>query len=177
MASKRPLAGPFSLALGRDIGRRDLAAAVRRLEAYLLEHPADVSGWTMLAQCHVWANAKGSAEQAAVAALKLDPNDFETLRLLSAMYAEDNRHAEAAAIVRRGLESFPAPSPSLSPWVPRVFRLVAPLLSKRLRKSIEAELPDLQDADVAARHWYAWAKDYLRWYDAATGSNSAPVLH
>jgi tetratricopeptide (TPR) repeat protein len=177
VAATRRLTGPFSFELSRLIGRRDYSGAIRYLDDYLLKFPDDVVGRTFLAQCHLWAGSRQSAIDAALTALKLRPNDFDALRLLSEIYAEANEYDQAAAMIRRGLENYPEPTKGISPGVARVLRLILPLLSQRLRSRIEKDLPLLQDPNVTTRRWYSWANEYLRWYDEQTGGRSAPILH
>ena len=177
MTAKRPLTGPFSIKLSTYVGRHDFLGAIRYLNEYLAKYPDDVGGWTFLAQCHAWAGSRSLAIDASLAALRVSPNEFDALRMLSEMYAEANECDQAVAFIRRALEHFPRPTTGISPRAVRAFRVIAPVLPKRLRASIEADLRKLQDPNDGNRRWYAWAKEYLRWYDQQMGGNSAPVLH
>jgi len=174
---KRGLAGPFTLQLARHIGRRDYASAIAHLQTYLQTHPGEVAGWTLLAQCHRLAGSDARAIESATAALRHDAGDFSALKMLSEIHASRNEHEVAVAFIRRGLENFPLPSPPMPRILLKTFRLAALLLPKRLGASIESDLPGFEDPDRENRTWFAWAKNYLRWYDGTTGNSSTPSVH
>ena len=109
-------------------------------------------------------------------ALRCDSDDFDALRMLAEIYANRNEHDKAVDFVRRGLANHPKPSAPL-PRVAKALRIVAPLLPKRLRRAIETDLTIFEDPGANDRKWFAWAKEYLAWYDGTKGSSTAPVVH
>lgn len=162
--------------VARCVGRKDFDGAIRVLEASLSHDSTDIPSLEMIALCHRWSYRDDMAIATAQQALAYDPKSFGAIRLLSEMYAERDDHDTAARFVRLGLESFPEPAPPVPNmffWILRLISIVVP----RLRRLEEAAKRDLGDRNKDNREWYSWAKQYLAWYDAASGNQQMPTVH
>ena len=162
--------------VARHIGRKDFDGAIRVLEGALGHKPTDIPFLEMIALCHRWSHRNDMAIAAARQALAYDANNFGAVRLLSEIYAERKEHDTAARFVRLGLESYPEPLPP----VPKIFFWVLRLAARvfpRLTRIEEGAKRDLGDPNKDNREWYAWAKQYLAWYDTASGSPQTPTVH
>ncbi len=162
--------------VGRCIGRKDFDAAIRILEGSLSHDPTDIPSLEMIALCHRWSHRNDMAIAAANQALAYDSKNFDAIRLLAEIYAERNEHETAVRFVRLGLESYPESLPPLPKIFFRVLHLFAAVLP-RLRRIEEAARRDLGDRNKDNREWYSWAKQYLAWYDTASGSLQTPTVH
>jgi hypothetical protein len=109
-------------------------------------------------------------------ALDLDPNSFGAIKILSEMYARRTEHELAAQYVRRGLERFPTPLPTMPKAFFGALRL-ASLIFPRLRTIEERAREDISDPNRNNDEWYVWAKQYLAWYDQSEGSRATPTIH
>jgi len=162
--------------VARRIGRKDFDGAIRVLEGSLSHKPTDIPFLEVIALCHRWSHRNDMAIAAAQQALAYDANNFGAVRLLSEIYAERNEHDTAARFVRLGLESYPEPLPPMPKiffWILRLAAIVFP----RLTRIEESAKRDLGDRNKDIREWYAWAKQYLAWYDTASGSQQTPTVH
>ena len=159
--------GVFNLRIARLIGRKDYSGAISQLEATLQGQPTDVSALELIANCHRWSGADDKAIDTAARILEIDVTKFSALKMLSEIHAERGNPELAVSFVRRALESYPAPlepvSPKLVTLARWIFRIVAPL--KRVR---DDEFRVLEDPNEIDRKWYAWAKEYLAWYDGVS---------
>lgn len=162
--------------VARHIGRKDFDGAIRVLEGSLSHTPADIPFLEMIALCHRWSHRNDMAIAAAQQALAYDTNNFAAVRLLSEIYAERNEHDTAARFVRLGLESYPEPLPPMPKIFFWVLRLAA-MVSPRLARIEEGANRDLGEQNKDNREWYAWAKQYLAWYETVSGSQQTPTVH
>ena len=128
-------------------------------------------------QCQLWAGSEAKAIESASEALRHDTMDFPALKMLTEIHANRNQHARAVAFIRRGLENFPTPSPPMPQLLLRALRLAMPFLPRRLGASLEYDIAVFEDPDAENRKWFAWAKEYMAWYDRTTGNNSSPPVH
>jgi tetratricopeptide (TPR) repeat protein len=164
------------LQLARFVGRKDFDGAIRVLEASLSQGADDVPALLMIALCHRWAHRDEDAILAARRVLASDPNSFEAIQLLSETHAQRGEHDVAVQFVRVGLESDPAPVP-----VPPTFFLwfvrIAAYLFPRLRHIENAAKAHLSDAKSGRAEWFAWARQYVAWYDQVAGNQRKPTIH
>jgi tetratricopeptide (TPR) repeat protein len=160
----------------RLVGKKDYDGAIRLVESALSGSAEDASLLVLVAHCHYWAKREDMALISAQKALLLDPRSFEANKFLSGVYASREEYERAARHAKDGLENYPEPLPS----VPKVFLLVvrvASALFPRLRRIDQTAQQDLADPNKDNKRWYAWATEYLRWYDAAHGSRTSPTVH
>jgi tetratricopeptide (TPR) repeat protein len=162
--------------VARCIGRKDFPEAIRTLQSSLVNNSSDTSALELLAHCHRWAGDEEKAAELAAQILRYDANDFAGLKLLGEIHAKRDEPEKAAAFLRRALENYPQAIKPISPkvvamtkWFSRIF--------PPLRHLTPRDFEVLEDPSGGDRTWFAWAKEYLAWYDSATGSNSSPVLH
>lgn len=164
------------LEVGRCVGRKDYDGAIRVLESSLSNSNADAHSLVMIALCHRWSNRNDDAIEMAQRALYHDSKNFGAYRLLAEVYAERKEHAMAVRFVRLGLDHFPEPTPpapKLIIWLLRVSAFFVP----RFRRVTETARTELTDPDSDTRDWFAWAKQYLAWYDSEYGDKHVPTLH
>jgi tetratricopeptide (TPR) repeat protein len=174
---KRPLlvtARHFRVA--KLIGRKDFRAAVALLEEHLATQPSDEYAMQLLLLCHRFSHDDDKAIEVASRLLQGNPNDFAGLSALSEIHASRNEPDLAAGFARRALENYPKPTKPISPSVVRLTKWFARILPS-LRHMKAQDFVVLQDPNATDRKWFAWAKEYLAWYDNAVGGGSAPTLH
>jgi tetratricopeptide (TPR) repeat protein len=123
-----------------------------------------------------WSGSDDMAIEAASRILQYDANDFAGLKLLSEIYAERDESERAAEFVRRALDNYPKSLPPAPRKLISVTRFLARILPP-LRRLGPKDFAVLEDPNATNRVWFEWAKQYLAWYDAATGGSSSPVLH
>ena len=160
----------------RCIGGKDFDGAIRVLERSLSNDSTDIRYLEMIALCHRWSHRNDLAISTAEQVLAYDPKDFAAIRLLSEIHAERNEHDTAAQFVRLGLENYPEPLPA----TPKIFFWVLHLVAfvfLRVRRIEETAKRDISDPNKASGAWYSWAKQYLAWYDSASGNRQTPTVH
>ena len=158
--------------VARRVGRKDFDGAIRVLEEALNGGAMDVHPLELIAHCHYWAKREEMAIACAKRALDIDPKFFGAMKLLSEIYARRTDHDTAAQYVRRALEQYPRPLPP----TPKAFLSIlraATFLFPRLRNVAE----DAGNPNKNTEQWYAWAKEYLAWYDHARGASASPTIH
>lgn len=171
-----PLPGLLMFRVAKFIGRKDFPAAIRALEECAARDPGDVGTLDLLAQCHRWAGANDKAIEVAEKALTLDPTDFSSLRLLSVILADRGEHNRAVEYVRRGVQHYPKEMAPLAPFVVTLGKIVMRVLRPRHRMAAE-EFAPWERINSENREWFAWAKQYLAWFESSTGSDTSPLLH
>ena len=162
--------------LALRFGRKDFDGAIRVLEAALNGGATDVQYLEMIAQCHDWAKREEMAIASAKRALEVDAHSFEAMKLLSEIHARRIEHDIAASYVRRALEQYPQPlaqTPKVFFGILRAISLVFP----RLRSLTARAKEDIGNPNKAKEQWYAWAKEYLAWYDETHGTSIRPTVH
>lgn len=164
------------LEVGRCVGRKDYDGAIRVLESSLSNTNADTHSLVMIALCHRWSNRNDDAIEMAQRALSHDSGSFGAYRLLADVYAERKEHEMAVRFVRLGLDNFPEPTPPAPKFIFWLLR-VGSLFIPRLRRVEEAARTELADPNNDTRDWYAWAKQYLAWYDSEFGDKLMPTVH
>lgn len=158
------------------VGRKDFDGAIRVLEQSLSNDSKDIPYLEMIALCHRWSHRNDMAVATAEQVLAYDPKDFGAIRLLSEIHAERNEHDTAAQFVRLGLENYPEALPATPRFFFWVLRFVA-IVFPRVRRIEEAAKRDISDPNKANGEWYSWAKQYLAWYDSASGNQQTPMVH
>ena len=165
-----------SIQVARHIGRKDFASAIRVLENCLVGGPDDAYALELLAHCYRWSGSEAKAVAAATQILGYDGNDFSALKLLAEIHANRDDRDKAVTYIRRALENYPKPVKPFSRGVvaaTKAFARIFPPLRHMTAKDFEV----LEDPQAGDRTWFAWAKEYLAWYDGIAGGNSSPVLH
>jgi tetratricopeptide (TPR) repeat protein len=160
----------------RLVGKKDYDGAIRLVESALSGGAEDASLLVLVAHCHYWAKREDAALTSAQNALFLDPKSFEANKFLSGIYARRGEYDRAAQHAKHALENYPEPLPSVPKAFLSVVRVVAALFP-RLRRIEQTAQQDLADPNKDNKRWYAWATEYLRWYDAAHGSRTSPTVH
>ncbi len=165
---------PFTIKLAGMIGRQEYDKATAYLRSGLKGDKSDADSLAMIANCHHWAGQPDQAIAAAEAALKIDPASFDMHAMLAQVFAEKGDHDKAIVNVRRGLECYPEPLPS----VPEYFMLALRLLG-RIFPSFRNVDPNegLRSVEASRADWFRWAKQYLAWYDGARGGDATLVTH
>ncbi len=162
--------------VARRVGRKDFDGAIRVLEEALDGGAMDVHHLELIAHCHYWANREEMAIGSAKRALDTNPKSFGAMKLLSEIYARRTDHDTAAQYVRRALEQYPHPLPA----TPKAFFSIlraASLLFPRLRNIAVRAKEDIGNPNKNNEQWFAWAKEYLVWYDQARGESTSPTIH
>lgn len=129
----------------------------------------------LIAACHELKEDYEKAITSARSALKYEENHFDSLVILSRIYANKNDHEKAREFVVRGLEAYPEPIPS----PPKFFFFILKLLSyiprfKRIYKRAEE---DISNPNESNEKWFKWAKEYLAWYEGTKGGEASPTVH
>lgn len=162
--------------VGRRVGRKDYDGAIRVLERSLSNTADDSPSLVMIALCHRWSKRNDDAVNVAQRVLSYDKDNFEAIRLLSAVHADKGEHDLASKFVRMGIEKYPEPTPSTPRYVFWLLRIGASVFP-RLRRVEESTREHLADPDRDKREWYSWAKQYLAWYDSVSGKRRSPTVH
>lgn len=161
----------------RFVGAKDFDGAIKMLTEGLANTKEDALSLEMIAHCHQWAGRGEMAIASAKKLLELSPKYFGAFELLSQIYAERGEHETAAHYARLGLENYPEPQPQISrtivQFVQLLFRALG-LFSSRFRKAAEVDTPD---PNKLHENWYAWAKQYLKWYDDTHTDPMNPRVH
>ena len=163
----------------RLIGGGDFDRAIKLLTDGLAKATSDVNRLDFMeriALCHWGASRADDAIESLNKALEIDPKSFFSLKLLSECHAMRNEHDAAATFARRAMEAYPDPLPQPPKLVPRLLRGLARIVPKYRSLFLDIE-KQVADPDCGDPKWYAWAKDYLKWYDASRGTSIAPRLH
>ena len=108
--------------------------------------------------------------------LRLDATAFAPLKILSEIYAERDQPEVTVSFLRRALESYPPPIEPIAPRPVTLAKGIVRILSPR-RPVTDDEFGMLEDPNVNDRKWYAWAMEYLAWYEGLSGGTATPVLH
>src|SRR5712692_1199648 len=162
--------------VARRVGRKDYDGAIHGLERALSGSKNDTPYLELIAQCHHWAGRDEMAIASAKKALDIDPMSFGAVKFLSEIHARRTEHELAAQYVRRGLENFPEPLPTM----PRVFFGILRLASfafPRVKAVEKKAKENISDPNRNNNEWYAWAKQYLAWYDQGHGGRATPTIH
>jgi tetratricopeptide (TPR) repeat protein len=162
--------------VARRVGRKDFDGAIRVLEEALNGGAMDVHHLDLIAHCHYWAKREEMAIASAKRALDIDPKFFGAMKLLSEIYARRTDHDTAAQYVRRALEQYPQPLPATPKGFFGILR-AASFLFPRLRSVAVRAREDIGNPNKNTEQWYAWAKEYLAWYDQARGESTSPTIH
>jgi hypothetical protein len=126
--------------------------------------------------CCRFACLEDKAIEVALKLLEFNRNDFSALSALAEIHASRSAPDLAAAFVRRALENYPKPTEPISPSVVRLARWFAKIFPP-LRHMKPQDFAVLEDPSADDRKWFAWAKEYLAWYDGISGAQSTPTLH
>ena len=161
--------------VARYVGYKDYDGAIRVLQASLSNSAIDIPSLELIAHCHRWSSRNDMAISVAQQTLAYDPNNFESMRLLSEIYAERKDHVSAVRFIRLGLENYPEPQPSVPKIYFSLLRLVSAIVP-RFRSIHEAAKRDLGDLDNGNRKWFFWAKQYIAWYNSVSGREQDPIV-
>jgi tetratricopeptide (TPR) repeat protein len=162
--------------LARRIGRKDFDGAISALERALDGGLTDAQYLEMIAQCHYWAKREEMAIASARRALHVDPKAFGAMKFLSEVYARRGDHDTAAEFARQALEHYPEPLPETPKTFLRVLRAVS-FMFPRLKPFAARTQEDIGNPNKSTEQWYAWAKEFLAWYDQTRGAQTAPTIH
>jgi hypothetical protein len=160
----------------RCVGRNDFDEAIRIISTRLVNSERDVPWLEMIALCHHWAERDDMAITTAIRALMLDPHSFDAIELLTRIHASRNEHATVAKYVPLGLENFPSPLPNIPRFYFRLLRFFGFFAPRFKRLAQRAEV-EILDPNQSRTEWYAWAKEYLTWYDQTHDGNKMPTVH
>lgn len=162
--------------VARRVGRKDFDGAIRVLEQALDGGPMDAHYLEMIAHCHYWAKREEMAIASATRALQIDPGSFGAMKFLSEIYARRADHDTAAQFVRRALEHYPEPLPHAPKTFLQVLRAVS-FIFPRLNPFAARTQEDVGNPNKTTEQWYAWAKEFLAWYDRTRDATTSPTIH
>lgn len=167
MLDKRSLSSTFDLEMEISalIGSRNYSAAVEKYKVlYEKKGSCDPFSLKGIAFCYEQMKDYGMAIKYAEDALKIDPNNFAALQVLSRVCIKQNNHLAAYKYVIKALKNMP-PSEK-TPWY--ILALI----------KLAAFVPGLKDAEAsfkgassANRDWEIWAKKYVEWYRSNMPAN------
>lgn len=162
--------------LARRLGRKDFDGAIRVLEQALDGGSMDAHYVEMIAHCHYWAKREEMAIASATRALHMDPKSFGAMKFLSEIHARRADHDTAAQFVRRALEHYPEPLPQTPKAFLQVLRAIS-FIFPRLKPFAARAQEDIGNPNKSTEQWYAWAKEFLAWYDQTQGAQTTPTIH
>ena len=160
----------------RSARARDPDAAIKILTEALTNTKEDTFYLEMIAHCQWVAGRDEMAIAAAKQVLTHSPNYFGALEVLARLHAERSEYEMAAHYARLGLENFPerlyVPQTlvRLFGWLLRL----PSLFSRRFQTMANEGFPD---PNKGRDEWYAWAKQYLKLYEATHGGPQNPRIH
>lgn len=164
---------PYTASFARKVGRGQLDEAIDEIRGTLKGDASDAHSLEMIAQCHHWAGRPDEAISACREALKYDSNSFPMLSLLARLLADRDEHENAAIYARKGLESYPEPL-KVPRFVDALFKIMSVFIP-RLRGVTPTDA--LKQVEAEDAEWFAWAKQYLDWYDSVFGDSVRPPSH
>ena len=159
------------------IGAKNFDAAIRISASRLTNTAENAFEHDMIALCHHWAGRDDMAIASAKQALECDAKSFNSLQLLANIYAGRSDHEEAAHYARLGLENFPAPLPVPPQWLVRTLRSIFWLVGVFVPRFGQGAKMNFTPDRKPYEEWYAWAKQYLEWYEAVHGDPVNPKIH
>ena len=159
----------------RLIGAKRYDAAIECYRDIMARYGTNAHRWEMIAQCHEWAGEWEKAASAARRAVESQPGNFSALQLLVRVALSQREYAEARQLVQKALESYPEPIPKAPGLLLGVVRLLARI--PKLRGGAKQAESFMRNPNRDVEEWYAWAREYLEWYEKEFGESSLPTQH
>jgi tetratricopeptide (TPR) repeat protein len=156
------------------VSRNDYEGALQILEGELTGTNEDLLCLGMITQYQLWAGNTEKAIGTAKQVLAIDPNNFEMLKMLSLIYAEQENHKDAIEFVKIAIQNYkPEGDPAAPQWMFSTLKL-AGKFSSRLKQIEETAREELGDPNKSGREWREWADEYLAWYNEASKTRLQP---